>query len=299
MRGQSVENEQYEIAEANFLDVWRKFKAVDDQGLLLAVKEKITPIDVRENLRQLFLARFNAEALQQETSGKIEGSQFLKRFIEALENSPFSDDDLQFLVKMVEIIAYLGKPEFAVKTLLSPCFKPLWEETQSEVGLTSLASIRSFYQEEVDSLIAEYEKEQNTDRLLRNIRMISVMPNSAEILKTNANLWIVSVGIEPAVTKITGNIMFDLINVTNVQEFISRMSRTLIMSLFDFDVINIAYMEWGIAHNVAWDDYDRWNIPRSLAHEKEEIHQYWRQVIQEFINRAGHGDVYEDTSEVV
>jgi len=234
---------------------------------------------------------FTIEAFQQRELGETRGSTFI---LDLLDNSivSFGNAQLKFVVQALQKAAYQGIPEFVVKTLLLSEFRVVWERRDYSAVIEILSSLRSIYQEEIDSVLLS--KEPANQNLFQQVRVSASLPNTADVLFMNSLNWILAPAVEINITKICGNLMLDLADSQSVDEFLTKAPRTLINALFDFDLINITHIHWRKIHNPAWDEYEKWKISRDLDDRYPEIHLYWSEYVKRFIAENGRGIMFEN-----
>lgn len=297
-RGMDIPEGFYDQIEGNFYELWYRSREYDEETNRPYYEDDgYTKEMALDSIIVVLSAIFNIESFYQKQTGKVTGSEFIVKLI----NQPrlyLSQEEVELILKTLENFAYQGIPDFSVYTILQQDFRDIWMELCPSSGIKCLANIRAFYHEEVDSLLAEDRKNQSkyqeVNDLFSQVRQSGALPNIKDVLFTNANLWIIGATIEGPITKVTGLIMYDLISVSTIHDFIRRVARTLITAVFDYDVVNIAHVQWGTVHNPEWDNFEKWDIPRDIILNRPDINLYWKGLADEFIRQYGKGVLYNE-----
>lgn len=300
--GKPIADDYVTVIEDNFMELWEIAHEVDEETGKTWIEldkegskkflEQEGVVSVRRALQQgVLTGLFHIEAAQQQVTGnRLSGSEFLRRFMTD-PNNPMSPLDIEVLLEALEKLAYQGKADFAVLTILDRKIRARWEAKAPDVGVRILANIRSFYQETVDNLLLMDEENKP---LWDQVRLVGGVANVADVFFNNANLWMISSSVEWTVLKVLGVAAFEFAFSASIADLMTRLTRICIAALFDYDIINIGYIEWHLAHNPGWDHYEKWNIPRGLNEIKPHIHEYYRSGIADFIKLHGRGIMYDE-----
>jgi hypothetical protein len=278
-----------DTVESGVLEVWQELDGLEQTDPAMHIDEMTIP-DLRGGFLLVIQGIMHIEALLQRNQGQITGSEFMPQFLDALAGD-LPEAQLKALITNVEQIAYIGVPDFATLTLLNDDFRRRWESQTRQAAITSLANIRAFYQDEVDSLLLQ--KKDMT--LFADVRQVGTTPQAGDVLATIANMWLISACVEPAITKVAMNVMGDVIFFSrSTGDFVRAVARTLINALFDFDTMNVTQIELRRLHDPNWDNFEKWQIPRDLIGKKPKIEEYWHDIIAPFIAKNGRGMFYEE-----
>jgi hypothetical protein len=293
MRGLEMNPDFIETIEDNVIEVWELAWKIDaTTGQTTYEKEGYLASQFSELLLLLFWGVFNIEAVYQRAQGYVTGSSFLTRFLSTVDIT--TERDAQFLLKCLERFAYQGTPDFAIKTMLEKNFRRVWQNHAERMGIDTISNLRAFYQDEIDSLLIEGSEAEKI--LLSKVRMSASLPKVADVLFTNANLWVVSACIEPILTKACANVLVNLVSAKSINEFIVDLAKTLIYCLYDYDVVNLLCVELFRAHNPKWDNAQKWGINLEALSHKTELQQYWRQEVQSLVAKYGMGQLHSGDS---
>lgn len=108
-------------------------------------------------------------------------------------------------------------------------------------------------------------------------------------------VWImVATAVDDTLMKISGLALLDLVHASKPSEFVKRTIRTLIAILFDPERIDIAHIQYGLAHDPKWDLFEELAIPRHLISVKQEVHEYYKELSRSCVARLGRGILYDE-----
>src|SRR5690606_1959015 len=135
------------------------------------------------------------DALTQKNEGFTAPSSFLKTFIQ----NPIvkvNDVGTAMILKGIEQFAYQGLPEYAILTILDIRF--LWERTNYKAGIQTIANLRAFYQDEIDSILLA---EPNNRGLYNDVRVTGSIPDPGDVFAPSVNLWTIASAIDASAAK--------------------------------------------------------------------------------------------------
>ncbi len=258
LRGLPISDEIFRFAKESFVDVWNLARTIDPHtGKAQPESEGTSQQDAEGALQVVLAGLFMIKGLQQQNRGEYTGSAFLIDLIQS-PTVVLGQSGIRILLKGLEHVAYQGMPDFAVRTMLDPVFRRAWILNASEDAVKTFANVRAFYQDEVDSLLLEGMNEQtrkgNTklydqnNELFNKVRNSGAKPDVGDVVFTNANLWIIATTIDHELTKFVGLIMYDLCSVDRIDAFVRRLARSMISAVFDYDVIDLALLNWWKIH---------------------------------------------------
>jgi len=229
------------------------------------------------------------EAIDQKKKGLTQGSEIIKRFI----NDGIIKDryGLEIILSCLVKLAYQGFVDFALYTILEDNIRFYWEKYCEDQGINAISNIRAIYQGEVDSFL---QSEDIYNRIFLKVRLISSFPNITDIRGISTNLWtIVAISTDINIAKLVGFFFLEFAFSENVESCLKRMIISSIEILFDPDRINIAHVQWGLAHDPKWDRFDKMNIQRKILNERPELHQHFQHLVLECMQKLGKGIFYE------
>jgi len=292
MREREIPDGYLTLLVDSFMDYWISSNEEMEGGQRRHQKEGTVTKTFEDSLLVLLVGMLNVEARLQRMTGKVTGSQFVCDFITSPAIQDIDSDQAILFVKAVERYAYQGFPEFGIYTMLMNDFRSLWEEKCQQEGYKALANIRAYFQQEVDSIIRE-DSERNR-KLFNSVRMIEGLPESKDVLFTNNTFWMLGGAIELNIGKILGILLMQITKARSIEEFARLASKTIVDTLFNYDTINIAIIEWYKSHDPAWNNYEANEIPMHLLNERLDLHDIWSSVAREFIEKYGKGVVYKE-----
>lgn len=264
------------------------------EEITLALWDFLDDIGKGVEIRNTTIGLFIIEAVLQKKSGLIKGSAFLKKILNEIGIS-IKPANIEDLFGSLERFAYLGYPEFCISTILDEEIRSIWEINSPQTIIKLLANIRSFYQEETDSLLLENDTERNR-KLWNNVRSFNTMPKMEDIFTPSFNLWLVATSVVPMITKLGGVVILDLATSNSMGEFIDRILKTLLSALFNYNNIDIGTIWWFRCHDQSWDNFENWEIPRECNNPKfhPEIHKHAQERVNSFIQAVGRGIYYDE-----
>jgi len=259
------------------IELWYKLA---EKGLLNEVASNLTGI-------------FHAEAILQTAMGATSGSETFK-YIISNSQSRITTEGVEILLNNLERFAYQGYPKFAMLTLMDENVRKVWEARAYAVGIRVIANLRTFYQEDINSILNDDVEE---NRKLRDaVKMSGSTPKPSEVSAYAFLLLGIATGIDPIVTKMGGNIIMDFATTKSINEALQRTMNTMISALYNFDQIDINFATWFRRHDPTWDNFEKYQIPRYLDNPliQPEMRKYAEKTVDDFIKEYGLGIIYGD-----
>ncbi len=290
MRGLPVDPEYIQRGQDHFMEMWDAAHEIDEKSRLPRheAEESVSGNHFAQSISTIMLAIYHIENFQQLSVGKIVGSEFFERFVQ--EGFEISDDELKGFIKSLEYIAYQGHANFALSTLLKPQIRRLWEARASDVVIQTIAYMRVFFQEEVDSILNTHE--QSGKAILNQVRMMSAIPSLQEVLFPNATFWLLTASIETSLLKGMVALGIDLISVNDSEGLVKRGMQTLLTALFDYDAIDLMILNSYLSHDPQWDRAAELDLNVDLTTLKPEWDRHWQALFSQFISKHGRGIFY-------
>lgn len=252
--------------------------------------EKMADVISNES-KNVLIGLLTIEAVIQKRDGFVTGSELYVEICTDM-NYQLKPARVEVLLNALERFAYQGYPDFAVHTLLKQEVKEAWEKHARPSAIQLLANLRAFYQEEVDSILLGGGT--NVDNLWNDVRMKGSLPNSADIFSPSVNWWLVATSVEPMITKLGGVVLMSLASSESFDEALNRILKDLLAALFDYDLIDIGFMQWFKVHDASWDKFEKFKIPRRIEdmNYKQETQEYSKNTIEAYIQDSGRGILF-------
>lgn len=230
------------------------------------------------------------EADTQRRLGTVTGSHIVPDLMRDPEFAEVSS--LKILLSALERAAYQGFVDFAILSILDRNTRLHWEREVFGVGIETLANIRALYQQEVDSLL---QAEQSADHLWEKVRVVGGRPSPQDIRSISYVLWtMVACATDIQLTKASGLYLLELAFSASVSDFWKRAVRLSMEILSHPTVIDIAHVQWGLAHDPGWDRFEKLKIPRSILDISSEAHERYGGLAEACIATCGRGILYEE-----
>jgi hypothetical protein len=289
LKGKEIPEDFDVMLEDNLIELWYTAYELDDQAKQprWKVEGTLTPT-FQGSMILIMLGIFSLEYHFQKGKGKITGSKILRTFLSDTVSENMLQEDKVLFFTALERQAYQGSAEFAIKTLLDPQIRNYWEKNCNDAVIKSIAQMRSFFQDEIDSIILTSSPEQNI-QLMNAVRSTGALPDVQDVLFTNTTILILSSGIEPVGTQVMGALLIDIISSNNLAEMIRRGTRTFITAIFDFEALTILIAQWYLAHYPNWNGYEKLGIQKQIMLERSDIHTYWKSTFKEYVEKNGRG----------
>ncbi|HEY2322816.1 MAG TPA: hypothetical protein VGJ82_08130, partial [Thermoanaerobaculia bacterium] len=245
------------LLEDWFEELWPQLLHTDG---LAAHMGDLTADDRMKAAQYVLFGLLFIDALRQRQSGRFAGSNFVTRFSEAGTNDRRTR--LVVALKAVESMAFQGFVEYAVATLLEPTFRAVWTADAPDTGRDTLASLRSLFQEEVDGMFHDAPESWS---LWEEVRANGGTPDPGVIWEMSYEVWtMVATAVNVTLMKLSGLLLLDLVRSRRPSEFLRTALRTFIGVLFEPERIDIAHVQYGLAHDPRWNLYDALEIQRDV-----------------------------------
>lgn len=292
LRGLSIPEEFLETITDLFIDLWLAFFDIDSTTGKNAIssESQLSALYLEGAVRNVLSGMFTIDAMIQKREEITIGSKFFSKFLKEplirLEKK-----EVGILLQSIEEFVYQGLPNYAILTMLGDKFREIWEEKAYEEGIKTIANMRAFYQEEIDSILLDND---DYKRFWNDAHTRGSIPDPANVFTPSVNLWTVAASVDMVVTKMWGFFLFELSSSSNFKEFIERTTKVFLTALFDFDIVNIGNLVWYSAHP-GWDNFEKWEIDRALNESlgKTDIRTYYENVVGDFIRKNGYGIVFD------
>lgn len=269
------------------LDLWYEIDA--EQGPSPSV-DKLAFRDPPEFWQSTLYALFVLEAEFQQNLGNTKGSELIARLVDIPYFSAGSG--LNLLLKTLQRTAYQDYVNYAIMSITRKELRFLWEQDAPEFGITILSDVRALYQEEVDSLLQD---DPSLIDLWNIVRTSGHFPNPKDVRSVSSSIWtLVAIGTNMTLAKTAGLCLMELSFAKSITDYWRRLVRLIIEVILDPTLIDIAHVEWGLAHDCRWDRFDKLRIPRGVMDLRPEIHEHYKMLIELFIKRCGRGIFHEE-----
>ena len=242
------------------------------------------------SLQYLFFGVVYLDSYLLRMNGLSQGASFLdKYFFDSIIKEPIT---LDLIIWSIEKVAYQGFGEYSILTLSNPKFLEIWYELAYMNGLNALSNIRSIFQDQFDNIL---QSDDEYKELWNKVKALGSFPNPKELWEISYGIWImVGTAINPSIMKISGLILLDLVSSEKSDEFIKRVVRTLLSIIVDPDIIDIAHIQYGLAHDTNWNLFERLSINKTLLNIKPEIHEQYKLLSEAIVKNYGRGILYDD-----
>jgi len=282
IRNEVVSADTLQDVKDVFFDLWYYLDEYPDIG----VADKVS-----NESKNSLLGFLTIEAILQKRDGKIIGSQL---FIDIATDMKYQlkSARVETLINALERFAYQGFADFALYTFLNADFRAVWEKYAYSSAIQSLANLRAFYQDEVDGILLSNFRD--SANLWHEVRMRGSIPNPSDIFSPSVNWWLVATSVEPILMKLGGVMLMNFASSESFDETLNRVLKNLLASLFDFDLIDIGFMQWFKQHDKTWDNFEKFNIPRYLndLDYKRTIQEDVINTINSYLRDSGRGIIY-------
>ena len=226
----------------------------------------------------------------QKDGTSFQGSKKLTTLLD--DTDSLSYQDIHFILESIQKVGYQGHLEFAICTILNTEFLRVWQSKveSKEFGIKVLGNLRALYQNEVDNILQELDKE-----LWQEIRKFSYSSNPEELSDIGYRHWImVGTAMNITIMKISGMMLVQLAYSNNEDEFTDRAIRTLLSLFFEPERINIFHIQYGYAHDPNWNLFEKFEINPNLLNQRPELHQYYRDMCIDIVNTFKRGILYNE-----
>jgi hypothetical protein len=246
------------------------------------------PDDLLNLWKIILYAILTIEATKQRRAGATVGSTMISELIKI--PSFCETNSLVNFIDVLEGIAFQGFVDFSLKTLLSKEFKLHWEKKAFLHGIENISTIRGFYQHEVDAML---QGDASADTVWNEVKSHQTFISPKDIRRISTDLWgMVAIATNITVEKATGLYLLEIALSESVEESIHGLVKVTLEVLSDPERIDIAHVQWGLAHDPKWNRYDKLQISRDVINTRPELHAYYKNLIGKIIDKYGKGVLY-------
>ena len=200
---------------------------------------------------------------------------------------------MEILLKTIEKTAYQGYVDFALLTLLDKNVRLHWEKIAFNIGINIFANIRAIYHQEVDRRLQSKEAKDTSPHQWNALSMVSRFPDPKDIRSISTIFWTMpAIATDITMAKATGLFLLELAYSKSVKDFWKRAVRLMIGLLFDPARIDVAHIQWGLAHDPNWNQYDALDISRDVLTIRPELHEQYRRLATQCVEKYGRGMFY-------
>ena len=285
IRGLEIPDDILEILTDHLLATWCDLLEEREGN-----EAQIVP-DIDEYWQSFLFGVLIMEADTQRRLGTTTCSRVISRL---LDDSSFEETQyVEILLKTIEKTAYQGYVDFALLTLLDKNVRLHWEKIAFNIGINIFANIRAIYHQEVDRPFQSKEAKDTFGHLWNALSMVSRFPDPKDIRSISTIFWTMpAIATDITMAKATGLFLLELAYSKSVKDFWKRAVRLMIGLLFDPARIDVAHIQWGLAHDPNWNQYDALDISRDVLTIRPELHEQYRQLATQCVEKYGRGMFY-------
>lgn len=273
----------------NFIELWYEILEFSEKKEKLKVGAYCPKKNVMDSLLFSLVGIFLIESFLMRKEGRRENSKIIRKII--INHELKRNNEINFILLALEKVGYQNSVDFVLLTMLNKNFRQLWENKSFERGLNVIANLRALYQEEVDSILQELP---STNEIWNRVRTIGGFPEPKDLWEISFRMFMVATGINMTIIKLTGLGLLDAVFSKTENNLYKRVLRTIVAVLFEPDRIDIAHVQYGFAHDPAWDLFEVLDIPRSIVNIKPEIHDYYKSLAIKCVELLGRGIFYDE-----
>jgi hypothetical protein len=246
--------------------------------------EKKEQIDYwKYNLFGIFLL----EIEKQKESNSIHGSDIVTFLLD--ETDFCMPVMLSILLNVLEDIALQNHVRFVLLTIFSDKFMACWESISPNEVLKVISNIRSLYHEEVDEFFR--------DNILLNkyweeAKFLTPLPNTKQNHNIGTDLWtIIAISTNIELEKIAGLFLLEIALSDSVQNCLRRFVITTLQILSEPIRVDVAHYEWHLINYKTAGGIEKLNLPPNIMSERQDLHSYYKQLINSCIKKIGKPDL--------
>jgi hypothetical protein len=114
--------------------------------------------------------------------------------------------------------------------------------------------------------------------------------------EVSTNLWLlVAIATDMQMAKAAGLYLLEVALSNSAEDCLKRLFLLTIQLFTEPIRIDIAHVQWGLAHSPDWDRFDRLAISRDIMDVRPDLHEYYRSTSRTCIEMYGRGIFYDES----
>jgi hypothetical protein len=287
MNGKHIDPEFTTELIDDFLSIWVLASSASDE----TIRKYSNKEDFNWLMQNVLFGILYIEGSLYKAHGTIEEDSIALKKILAQDFLP-ETEKTTFILEAIQKNGFQGNIEYSVRLILNKDFRDIWSGNSLLLEQTYkvLGNLRALYQSEVDGILLE------TDTLIgHEIKKYSYSMSPEVLSETGYRHWIM-VGTATNITlmKMAGIMLVQVVYAENEDQFIDKAVQALLWMFFEPERIDIFHAQYGLAHDPAWDRFEKLEIDRNILHSNEVLNMHYQKKSQEIIHDFNKGILYDD-----